>query len=130
MSNTSVYATFVNDSVESIIEQLNDSIGKYEDRIGQNNQEFYINLRYGKLIKAGLQTFGCNYAIRILFDEIKYEVYIPTFTENGSTKELKFIEELLHKPLTAEQINQIVEDVTDVVYKHIDFNTKKIGLRK
>lgn len=88
-----------------------------------------FNTLYGTLIKGGLKTFGCNYSIEIKFDQIKYEVYVDEFSENNLRKQTKLYERLLHNPLTESEMTGIVNKLTNAIYEHIDYNTKKNGLR-
>jgi Fic family protein len=126
----SVYQQFVDQPVPEIIGLLNKSISDNIERLDQYPQEFNISTFYGTFKKGGLNTFGCNYSIRITFEQIKYEVFVSEFNEDSNlSKEKKIHERLLHQPLTDEEMVHAVQLLGETIYKHIDHETKKIGLR-
>ncbi len=112
---------------------LNDLLFKFtrdEETLKYHQIKVIINTHYGTLKKAGLKTFGCNYSIEIRLDQIKYEILVDEFVEENSIRtQKKLFEKLLHKPLSEIEIKIVVDTLSDSIYKHIDYNTKKIGLR-
>jgi Fic family protein len=84
---------------------------------------------FGPFIKSGLKSFGCVYGFEIKFHQIKYEVMVDDFSDNEQRKQVKLYERLLHKPLNEVEIKKIVTQLSNAIYQHIDFYTKKNGLR-
>ena len=129
IQNVGSYVQFINEPADEILEKLISGFVTNKDRFQTHNTEFRLHTFYGTLIKGGLKTFGCNYGIDIKFDYIKYELFVDEFSEDGQNKKVKLVERLLHKPLTVADINDVATKLTNAIYEHIDFNTKKNGLR-
>jgi len=130
MSPAGIFVNFIDDPVLEIKNKIEEQIRK-SDRIGQPPQELRLQTFYGMLIKGGLTTFGCNYAINIKFHEAKYELFVDEFDETTNyPKPQKIYEQLLHKPLTSEEVNDVVNVLGNSIFNHIDYYTKKNGLRK
>ncbi len=87
-----------------------------------------INVGFGPFIKGGLNSFGCNYELEIQFDMIKYSFLVDKFNDRNRTREL-VIEKLLHKSLSVQEIDEIGNVFTSCIYDHIDYYTKKNGIR-
>lgn len=123
------FTQFINESAAEVIDKLyasfNTSTGQFVTH--DSKTSFYAS--YGTLIKGGLKTFGCNYGFEIKFNLIKYEVFVDEFVDGNGRKQVKLFERLLHKPLTSEDMDLITTKLTDAIYEHIDFYTKKEGLR-
>jgi len=129
LSNASS-VNFINETPVELIEKLDKQLIENNQHFQEHESRTTINTQYGTLIKGGLKTFGCNYGIEIKFDTIKYEVLVDEFIdENNQRKQAKLFERLLHKPLTEPEIKRVVKQLTDAIYEHIDYNTKKNGLR-
>lgn len=130
IANSNGYADFRDESPEEVLNLL---LSRYftqtEQRFNPHNLSIDINTSYGTLIKGGLKTFGCNYSLRVKFDLIKYQVYVDEFQNDGSRQEKMFTEKLLHKPLNEIEIKQICRMLGETIYQHIDFFSKKSGLR-
>jgi hypothetical protein len=121
---------FTNETPNKIIEKLENQFIGNKSHFQDFESLSRINTQYGTLIKGGLKTFGCNYSIEIKFDSIKYQVFVDEFVEEGTArKQVMLFERLLHKPLTETEIQQVVRQLTEVIFEHIDYNTKKNGLR-
>ena len=121
---------FINENPAELIDKLNTQLNEQNNYFQEHEQKSTINTNYGTLIKGGLKTFGCNFSIEIKFDTIKYEVLVDEFAEEpNKRKRNKLYERLLHKPLTETEIIKVVKQLTDAIYDHIDYNTKKNGLR-
>lgn len=118
---------FVEEPVEQILERLRAQAEKTE-RFSTHDCKLVLQAQYGPFIKGGLNSFGCNYGFEIRFGQIKYEVWIDQFSPPNRTQ-VKLIEKLLHKPLTETEISQVITQLGDNIYEHIDFHTKKSGLR-
>lgn len=123
------YVQFINEPVNEILEKLLTGFEENRDRFQEHDVKISLNTFFGTLIKGGLKTFGCNYGFEIKFDLIKYEVFVDEFSEENKRDKSKLFERLLHKPLTEADINEVVTKLTNAIYEHIDFNTKKNGLR-
>lgn len=131
ISSSGVHVNFVGQPVQEIITVLTKSINDNLERLNHYPQEMWIQSFYGTFKKGGLNAFGCNYGISIKFDNIKYEVFVNEFIEDaGLPKQVKLHERLLHQRLTEEEMKQAARLLGDAIFKHIDYNTKKIGLRK
>jgi len=131
LANNLANIQFINETPAEIIEKLEKKlIENYNNHFREYESSTTIDTQYGTLIKGGLKTFGCNYGIEIKFDTIKYEVLVDEFSEaSNQRKQTKLFERLLHKPLTEPELNKVVKQLTDAIYEHIDYNTKKNGLR-
>lgn len=121
---------FANEPPSEIINILIYECELNSDRLDRNNIDVSLNTFYGTLKKGGLNTFGCNYSIRVKFDQIKYEVYVDDFTEEGAPpKTTKLYERLLHQPLHQAELEAAANHLGDTIYQHIDFTSKERGLR-
>lgn len=129
--NGQLHAQFVNEQLDEIESKLENSLEKASSNSWDlNESSCSISTHYGTLIKGGLKTFGCNYRIVIQFDTIKYCVLVDEFTDDNKRAQQKIIEDrLLHKPLSPSEIKHIVKKLSDSIYQHIDYRTKKAGLR-
>ena len=119
---------FVEESAEQILQRLRAQVEATE-RLSTHDCKIVLHTQYGPFIKGGVNSFGCNYGFEVRFDQIKYEVWIDQFSESNR-KQIRCIEpRLLHKPLTESEMHQIVTQLGETFYEHIDFHTKKNGLR-
>lgn len=119
---------FVDEPVDQILERLRSSIEKTE-RFSSHDCKISMHTQYGPFIKGGVNSFGCNYGFEVRFDQIKYEVWIDQFS-NSNRNQVKCIEgRLLHKSLTDSEVQHIVAQLGDTIFEHIDYHTKKNGLR-
>lgn len=130
LANGMASTPFINETPAELIEKLEKQLMEKANHFQEYESRTTINTHYGTLIKGGLKTFGCNYGIEIKFDTIKYEVLVDEFVaESNERKQTMLFERLLHKPLTETEIKKVVKQLTDAIYEHIDYNTKKNGLR-
>ncbi|OYU55365.1 MAG: hypothetical protein CFE25_10515 [Chitinophagaceae bacterium BSSC1] len=129
ITNMSSYSQFVNEPYEKIINALKTEFERNIDRFQPHDLRVTFNTFYGNFVKGGLKTFGCNYGFEIKFDNIKYEVFVDEFAEANERNQTKLFERLLHKPLTENDITEIVNRLTNAIFEHIDINSKKNGLR-
>jgi hypothetical protein len=129
--NGQLRAQFVNEQLDEIKSKLENSFEKASSNNWDiNESSCSISTHYGTLIKGALKTFGCNYRIIIQFDAIKYCVLVDESTDNNKRAQQKIIEDrLLHMSLSPLEINHIVKKLSDAIYRHIDYHTKKAGLR-
>ena len=126
-----VFTTFIKFSSEpqqDILKKVDEAIANLDDNISHPNPRISINTFYGVFKKGGLSTFGCNYTLEIKFDYVKYEVLIDEFTENQSRTTVKRYERLLHKPLVRSEMEEIVDEFGETIYKHIEASSKRNGL--
>jgi len=131
LSQAGIYEYFSNQPVLEIKTKFEGGIQKESDRIGQIHQELRIQTSYGILIKGGLKSFGCNYSIKIKFDEIKYELFVDDFDETTETSiAIKKYERLLHQALTDEEMNDTATMLGNTIFKHLDYHTRKNGIRQ
>ncbi|MCU0417111.1 MAG: Fic family protein [Cytophagaceae bacterium] len=129
LNNFGVYVQFVNETADEVFEKLITGFENNTSNFRLHDVIFTFYTSYGTLIKGGLKTFGCNYSFEIKFDQIKYEVFVDEFTEGSQRVQTKLFERLLHKPITEGEMTDIVGKLTNAIYDHIDFYTKKNGLR-
>jgi Fic family protein len=129
IQNTGPYVPFIGEPAEELMDKLIGGFETAKDGFQRHATSITLNTSYGTLIKGGLKTFGCNYGFEIKFDLIKYEVFVDEFTEGNQRTRVKLFERLLHKSLTESEINEVVTKLTNAIFEHIDFNTKKSGLR-
>lgn len=120
---------FADEPAIEVVDMLYDQFDNGRANISKYDGKIVFDARYLSLIKGGLKTFGCSYGFDIQFDSLKYEVLVDEFTENEQRSRKKIFEKLLHKPLTSEEIDQVVSLLTGAIFKHIDFHSKKKGLR-
>jgi Fic family protein len=120
---------FVGESSTEILEKLKQDSLRNADRVSYHDCKIDLQTQYGTFIKGGLKSFGCNYGFSIKFDQNKYEVFVDEFTETVPRTQVKLYEKLLHKPLSEAEIKAIVTRLTSTIYEHIDFYSKKSGLR-
>ncbi len=125
------YISFVNQAIDDILEKLDvEVLQKNEDNFKIHDVRITLTAWFGSFVKGGLNTFGCSYGFEIRFDINKYEILVDEFSENTNSRKLvKITERLLHKPLTKTDIDNIVTKLGDTIFKHIDYYTKKNGIR-
>ncbi|MFM9951164.1 MAG: Fic family protein [Saprospiraceae bacterium] len=119
---------FADELADDIIQNLLKECKENETKIQPNTCRVDFDASYGIFIKGGLKTFGCNYGFQIKFDLIKYEIFIDEFSEN-QRKHQKYLEKLLHKPLADDEIEEIAKLLSQAIYMHIDYHTRKNGIR-
>lgn len=121
---------FSNEDPNEIIEKFKAEMTVGKKSFGSNEARMTFSTFYGTLLKGGVNTFGCNYGFEINCDYIKYTVKVDEFN-NGSVdrKAFQFKERLLNQPLSPSEIDKLVKILGDTIYQHIDFNTKKTGIR-
>lgn len=130
VGNSFFYTKYINEDAEAVLNLLNLELERnYNNQFSEYENRTTFNTNFGTFIKGGLKTFGCNYGFEIKFDTIKYEVFVDEFAEGNARKQVKLFERLLHKPLTEDDIKLVVTKLTNAIYEHIDFYTKKEGLR-
>ncbi len=131
VSNGSPHINFVNEPANEIISKLNDECVKNSSHINQRNESSLLfSTSYGTLAKGGLKTFGCNYGFEIRFEHNKFWVEVDKFVaESSKGRETIFPERLLHKPLAQSEIDLLVKTLGESIFTHIDFHTKKNGIR-
>lgn len=131
VSNNVGYVNFINEPAEEIIAKLYNECAKNKTNINSHgNFNLSLSTFYGTLVKGGIKTFGCNYGFEIKFEFIKFWVEVDGFAEEGHPrKKFGFAERLLHKPLSPTEIDLLVKTLGETIYTHIDFNTKKNGIR-
>jgi Fic family protein len=120
---------FINEPYQEIISKIQESFPEKTNSYNWHEVSVFIHAHYGTFIKGGLNTFGCNYHIEIKFFQIKYEVWIDEFSDGVRRQPLKIFERLLHKPLLENEMLEAVNILTNSIYEHIDFYSKKNGLR-
>lgn len=120
---------FVNESPSEILEKLKQELLRNADHANYHDCKIDLQAQYGTFIKGGLKSFGCNYGLSIKFDKIKYEVNVDEFNETVPRTQVKLYEKLLHKNLSKVEIKTIVTKLSSTIYEHIDFHSKKSGLR-
>lgn len=125
------YISFDNEQAETVVENLKGRFMSPENfkNFWSDDTKLTFQTHYGTLVKAGINTFGCNYGFDIHFDFIKYHVSVDEFTGTTERSDFNFPERLLHKPLSPSEIDKLVKMLGDTIYQHIDFNTKKTGIR-
>ncbi|MBL7839400.1 MAG: Fic family protein [Cyclobacteriaceae bacterium] len=119
---------FLNESSSEILAKLKEDSKRGADRVSSHDCKIVLQTAYGPFIKGGLNSFGCNYGFEIKFGQIKYEVFLDHFSDSNKKQERLF-ERLLHKPVTDVEIDEIVKQLGDTIFEHIDYHTKKNGLR-
>lgn len=121
---------FVGESADEIISNLFTECKKKIATDLHNESNLIFSTFYGTLAKGGVNTFGCNYGFEIKFEFLKFWVEVDKFDEvSQSIRKDKFLERLLHKPLSSSEIDLLVKTLGDTIYAHIDFHTKKNGIR-
>ncbi|MDX2284778.1 MAG: Fic family protein [Bacteroidia bacterium] len=121
---------FVSETPDEVAAQVDAILSNPDGHFDLYNAPVTIQAMYGTFIKGGLNTFGCNYQIEIAFETTKYKVWVDEFAEPGmkGTKTLVF-ERLFHQPLSTAEIAGVVTRFAATIYEHIDFYTRKNGLR-
>lgn len=121
---------FNSENPEQVIEEIKKKLLESKATFNTSNTQFVFQTFYGTLIKGGLNTFGCNYGFEIHCEFIKYEILVDEFPgESTQRKTHRFKERLLHQPFSPSEIDKLVMMLGDTIYNHIDYNTKKSGIR-
>lgn len=126
-SNT--WLQFDNEPIDELIQTFILKIEEQKNNFRDHDCTFGVDTFYGSFKKGGLNSFGCTYSVTVKFDTIKYEVYVDEFSSGGRSP-VKIYEKLLHKPLTKNEIDNINQLLGNTIFEHIDYHTKKTGLRK
>ncbi|MBK8805614.1 MAG: Fic family protein [Bacteroidales bacterium] len=126
---SNVWLSFVNEPVAELLEDIYKKNKEQEAQFREHDCTIEVGTFYGSFKKGGLNAFGCNYGFKIKFENIKYEVYVDEFNAENR-KETKVYEKLLHQPLTNDEIKKINTMLGNAIFEHIDYFTKKNGLRK
>ena len=114
-----------------VIKEVKEQIVLNKERIGGIEPEFMIYAQYKSLIRGGIKSFDCYNYIRIKFSAIKYEVWVEDFSEGlGMLRSVKIYERLLHQSLSDEEMNDIALVFGNGLFKEIDYQTKRNGIRK
>ncbi len=130
LPQSGIYIKFASMPVSGITDEIERKIVA-SDRIEQYPQDFIIEARYGNLIKGGLKSFSCNYSITIKFNEISYAILVDEFDDKSDRRRTeKKYEHLLHQPLSEEEMTDAATMLGNTIFNHIDYHTKKNGLRK
>ncbi len=126
-----VYVEFVNESPQQVSQMFVEGVHNKIENIGRLPTTLTIQTFYGTFTSGGLQTFGCNYYVNVKMDEVKYEVWVDDCSEGtGEKVEVKKYERLYHQHLTEQEMDNIANMLGNTIYKHIDYNTRKRGIRK
>lgn len=121
---------FVDEPAEVILQKLLNECKQNEAKISDSNCYIHFQAEYGMFVKGGLKTFGCNYAFEIKFDLIKFEILLDEFSGvENQRKQIKYLERLLHKPVTTNEIGEISQRMGQAILSHIDYHTRKNGIR-
>jgi Fic family protein len=120
---------FTNEDVEDIIRNLRTDCEQNREKI-RGRAEFQLSFSYHKLEKGGLKMFAIGHHVRIDFEDIKYKVLMDEFADNTvRSRVIQFEERLLHKPVTKQEINDLAMKMDNILFKEIDYYTKKLGIR-
>jgi len=120
---------FDSEPATEIIEKLKQEFQRAGNMFNTYDCKIVLQTGFGPFIKSGLNPFGCVYGFEIKFHQTKYEVYVDEFSETNQRSQMKLYERLLHKQISEAEVKIIVDQLSDVIYQHIDFYTKKSGLR-
>ncbi len=120
---------FVDEPVAQIVNTLVNDFLRSAANGSYHDTKLVLTAFYGTFKKGGLNTFGCTYGIEVRFDHIKYEIWVDNFSETTQRNQEMRYQRLLHKPLTETEIEKLVKHLEEAIYQHIDFHTKKNGLR-
>ena len=126
---SNVWLNFVDEPSNVVVEKLLKDTEEQLKQFNEHNCTIEIGTHYGSFKKGGLDSFGCNYSVNVLFITTKYEVWVDKFS-NGNRNQVKVYEKLLHQPLTPDEIKHINQLFGEAIYEHIDHYTKEKGLRK
>lgn len=118
---------FINGDPQQIVNDLKENCKQYAHRMYEATVS--VSLNYGTFRKGGLKTFGCNYGIELVFDKIKYAISLDEFASDTIRNKVLQFQRLLHKPVTRHEMNTLCLKLGETIYNHIDFFTKKEGLR-
>lgn len=129
--NSNINITFVNEPSYVIEDKIHTSIIENSNQLTFSNQEIEIGVSYGMFKKGGLKTFGCNYSINIKFDTVKFTILMDVFKDDNDKRNQQILfERLLHIEVTDDEIKEIGKQFGNTILSHIDYYTKKNGLRK
>jgi len=119
--------SFTNEKPAQILKVLKENCRQFKSPVYEAT--ININLNFGTFRKGGLKTFHCHYGIEIKLETIRYKILMDQFTENNARAQVLQAENLLHKPLSRQHMKNIYKQLGETIFKHIDYNTKKEGLR-
>ncbi len=123
-----VSVNFDTRSAEEIVKEIKDKNLACTSELDEQNSMIWVSCNFGAFKKGGISNFGCHFEFRIDFSKYKYEVLVPKFTPEH-IEMTRFCERLLHQPLTAGEIAEITVRVGNAIIEHIEYHTKKNGLR-
>ena len=73
-------------------------------------------------------TFGCNYKVTVVFSRTGYTIHTDNLSDELPRTQEKYTERFLHQPITSSEIDIIVANFGDLLYKHIEYFLNKSGL--
>ncbi|MBC7864404.1 MAG: Fic family protein, partial [Bacteroidia bacterium] len=124
------FVTFIDESSEEIIEKL--KIECEKNNVGDFRPDTFLSFSsfYGSLKKGGSDLINCNYGFEIKFEYAKFSITIDEFVETENKKKSVFFENRLwYEPVSKGEIKKIASKLGETIFQHIDFHTKKNGIR-
>lgn len=119
--------SFTEESPEYILEKIDNLFLERPNKSNFDTETAECNIRffYGPFKKGGINSFGCNYSIRIKFEFIKYIYTQDKFAEIGESVNSHRSERLLSNPLNENEISFLSKEMGEALLKHMEFNVKK-----
>jgi ATP-dependent DNA helicase RecG len=119
---------FVDDDVREFIVKLREQINRQASQLMNYEATANISTFYGSFRKAGLDTFGCNYAIEMKFSQDWYEVFMDDEVMQRNRKLL--YKRQYHKVVTKQEIQFIAKKFGEVIFQHITNSVAKVKEKK
>ncbi|MDR9443131.1 MAG: Fic family protein [Schleiferiaceae bacterium] len=120
---------FFNEEAAQIVESFKEKCIANQGEMAPDDSDLLLKTFYGSFIKAGMETFGCVYLIHIGFQLHTYTISVDHFTPTGQRELQEITKKLLHQPLPEKEQEELAQAFGNTIYQHIDYHTKKLGLR-
>ncbi|ELR72584.1 hypothetical protein C900_00963 [Fulvivirga imtechensis AK7] len=106
--------------------KLNEEFRYNETNHEIREAEAIFQTHFAAYKKSGINPFGCSYSVRVIYDRYTYEIHLGYFDKEAQGQKTKlFKKNLLHKPLTSEEIGEIALQWGNTLFEHLDYNRKK-----
>lgn len=117
LPNGTGYIQFINEEPGVLLDRLRSQLIKNIGELDKFQKEFYLNTSYGSFRRAGMETFGANYTIHIMFDLNWYEISMNE--EVMQRSQVQQFKRQYHKPIIQSEAMGLAERFGDLIFRHI-----------
>ena len=130
VAGSTATALFSDESPSEVLDDLKEGLVLFQDRFNPNETNVELATNYKTFIKGGIDSFNLRYELAVKFNKTGYVVELDEFSEDaGRRVKKRLFHRLLDQSLTEAEMDFIGQSLGDSILRHIDFQTKKLGLR-